>query len=139
MSTDEYVPEWSYDADAEAGYLRLRNGKVRGSEAVGEFGVVDFGQDDETLGIEVLLSADAALIDAWLARVRRDAAADAERAARLAHARAHNADLAREDEKRRADQAETCIQAVRDALDGYGKPTDRIGGLPDAIRRALEP
>lgn len=30
------------------------------------------------------------------------------------------------------------IKAVRDALDGYGKPTDRIGGLPDAIRRALE-
>ena len=34
--------------------------------------------------------------------------------------------------------AESRIKAVRDALDGYGKPTDRIGGLPDAIRRALD-
>lgn len=38
----------------------------------------------------------------------------------------------------RAEEAEARIKAVRDALDDHGKPTDRIGGLPDAIRRALD-
>lgn len=69
--------DWTYDAEAGAGYLSLRPGRVTSSEAAGELFVVDFGQDDETLGIEVLSSVDAALIDAWLARVRRDAAREA--------------------------------------------------------------
>ena len=57
---------------------------------------------------------------AWWARTAQellDQLDQAGRAARLALARAHNADLAWEDEKRRADQAEARMQAVRDVLD----------------------
>ena len=71
MSADEC--EWTYDAEARAGYLRLRRGDVKFSETAGDRTVVDSGSRGETLGIEVLSSVDAALIDAFLARVRRDA------------------------------------------------------------------
>lgn len=71
---DERTPTWAYDAEAGAGYLRLREGAVGGSEAAGDARyVVDASESGETLGIEVLASEDAALLDAWLARVRRDA------------------------------------------------------------------
>lgn len=59
----------------------------------------------------------------------------AEHAARLAHDRAYKADLSREDEKRRADQAEARIKAVQDVLDRH----DDGARIPaHRIRRALE-
>lgn len=73
------------------------------------------------------------LLDALAASEHR---ADVAEARIKAWAQQYDYDMCLESD--RADAAEARIKAVRDALDGHGKPTDRIGGLPDAIRRALD-
>lgn len=74
----QYTPRWEYDPEAGAGYLHLRHGEVEGTEAVADLGfMVDVSAAGETLGIEVVGTDDAALVDAFIAQVRRDAARDA--------------------------------------------------------------
>jgi uncharacterized protein YuzE len=46
--------KFEYDAEVDAAYLTLRAGKIAGSEEVQPGLIVDFGADDEIIGVEIL-------------------------------------------------------------------------------------
>ena len=48
--------KFEYDRDVDAAYLTLSRGKVRDSEEVQPGLIVDFGLDDEIIGVEILAS-----------------------------------------------------------------------------------
>jgi uncharacterized protein YuzE len=46
--------KFEYDAESDAAYLRLRAGKIVESEEVEPGLIVDFGPDEQIVGVEIL-------------------------------------------------------------------------------------
>lgn len=67
--------EWEYDAAANAGYLRFRDGMVTKTREAGNAVNVDYGEDGGLMGVEVLFDAPAAwTVDRLRAEVARHVA-----------------------------------------------------------------